>query len=123
MHDRNSQAVSTSNANPLAKVTEISGNKASKISSKRSGSSTEKLTSKLIEITSPKLLQPLDSPPRCGDSIDKSSSRVLQPQDKYADLAATPAATSSHMRRSLEPIRTQIITYLTLLRKMTTNHP
>jgi hypothetical protein len=104
------QTESTSSAVLMAKVEEINSKKSSKFLSKRSPSSTERLTSKLIENKSARLPQPLDRHQYGDESADKS-------------VTASSAGESSHMRLRLEPIRAQIISYLTLLRKMTTNHP
>lgn len=112
VHSGISQAESIS----VAKGAEISKKKSSKFLSKKSASSTERLTSILMEIKSVKLLQPHDRHPCADESVDKSVKECV-------DMTASSSVESSHMRLRLEPIRAQIISYLTLLRKMTTNHP
>lgn len=110
------QTESTSRGVSAAKVGEISSNKSSKFLSKKSPLPTERVTSKLTEIKSSKLLQPLDRHPCADGSTAKSVKECV-------DVTASSAVESSHVRLRLEPIRAQIISYLTLLRKMTTNHP
>jgi hypothetical protein len=116
VHSGISQTESTSSAVLMTKVAEISGKKSSKFLSRKSTLSTERLTSKSMEVKSAKLLQQLDRHPCADESADKSMKECV-------DVTASSAGESSHMRLRLEPIRAQIISYLTLLRKMTTNHP
>jgi hypothetical protein len=111
-----SQTESTSSVVLMTKVAEISSKKASTFLSRKSTSSTERLTSKTMEVKSAKLLQPPDRHPCADESADKCKKECV-------DVTASSAGESSHMRLRLEPIRAQIISYLTLLRKMTTNHP
>ena len=91
-------------------------------STRKSSTSAEKITTKLLESSLAKLVGQSHS----QQPANKASS------GKYDDHASAPSVTNisaaepnhvHHLRLSLEPIRTQIISYLSLLRKMATNHP
>lgn len=89
---------------------------------RKSSTSAEKITTKLLETSLAKLV---------GQSHSQHpANKELSGKD--GDHASAPSITDHshaepnhvhHLRISLEPIRTQIISYLTLLRKMATNHP
>lgn len=84
--------------------------------------SAEKITTKLLESSLAKLVgqsnfQYPDNKESSANDDDHASSNLI------TDISAAEPNHVHHLRLNLEPIRTQIISYLTLLRKMTTNHP
>ena len=91
-----------------------------------------KLTVKLLESNFIKLIRP----PECRTTTTDESPTdwnevaaidiLMQPyagNENVTEITNTPSADQSRLRLSLEPIRAQIVSYLILLRKMTTDHP
>lgn len=91
-------------------------------STRKSSTSAEKITTKLLESSLAKLVgQSNTQHPANKATSGKDDDHASAPSIK--DLSAAEPNHVHHLRLSLEPIRTQIISYLSLLRKMATNHP
>lgn len=85
-------------------------------------SSTSAITTKLLETSLAKLVgQSHSEHPANKELSGKDGDHASAPS--IADHSHVEPNHVHHLRISLEPIRTQIISYLTLLRKMATNHP
>ena len=90
-----------------------------------------KLTTKLLESKLAKLIRPSNSRSSVPDEYDDLADLKGIDCSTKEDLVTTSStevmtissSESSHSRLNLEPIKMQIMSYIKLLRKMSTNHP